>query len=245
MVYSITKQACSFYFNILYSFSILIVPCFYSFLRLLVKHLHLLTCYILPTLLNFQSSLPTLLSIAMVPQRLSIPSPLFHNDSSVSSPLPTIHPVSSLEPSPSSLGFSSSIDGSPRAPIMTTSTPQTTTIVPNVAVNTHPMITHSKFGISKKKILLSTKHPTNILSNNNYNTTEPTCSIEATKSPDWRKAMSEKFSALQRQGTWTLDPFTPKFFWHLIYSNDVRRILSQHLKSPASLAANSGSSAIA
>lgn len=163
---------------------------------------------------QLSSSLPTLLSIAMVPQRLSIPSPLFLNDSSVSSPLPTIHPVSSLEPSPSSLGFSSSIDGSPRATVMTTSTPQTTTIVPNVVVNTHPMITHSKFDISKKKILLSTKHPTNILSNNNYNTTEPTCYIEATKSPDWRKAMSEKFSALQRQGTWTLDPFTPKFFWH-------------------------------
>ena len=57
-------------------------------------------------------------------------------------------------------------------------------------VNTHPMQTRSKHGITKKKVFLATAPMT-----------EPTSYTIAAKSPEWKKAMSEEFSALQQQGT--------------------------------------------
>lgn len=71
---------------------------------------------------------------------------------------------------------------------------------PTELTNTHPMVTRSKFGNSKKQIFLSTKHPPCLPSNTYYDSVERTCYGEATKFPEWRRAMSHEFSALRRQG---------------------------------------------
>lgn len=57
------------------------------------------------------------------------------------------------------------------------------------------MITRLKYGISKKKAFLSTKHPPDIPTNGYYDGIEPTSYTEAVKHP---KAMFEEFLALQR-----------------------------------------------
>lgn len=75
----------------------------------------------------------------------------------------------------------------------------------------HPMITRSKLGITKPKrpfslsvITLSLPLPTE----------EPTHFSEAVKHSVWQKAMDEEFSALVKQGTWTLVP--PPSHGHVI-----------------------------
>lgn len=72
---------------------------------------------------------------------------------------------------------------------------------PILPTSTHQMVTKSKSGISKKKIYLSTKHPTDLPSNDYYDSFEPASFIEVSKSTAWRQAMSDEFSALQRQQT--------------------------------------------
>lgn len=62
--------------------------------------------------------------------------------------------------------------------------------------NTHQMVTRSKAGISKPKVLLAT------VSN------VPSTIQEALANPIWFKAMTEEYSALQSNNTWTLVPAT-------------------------------------
>lgn len=71
------------------------------------------------------------------------------------------------------------------------------------------MVTRSKSGISKKKVFLSTKHPPQLPCTPYYHETEPSSFTAASKSLVWRQAMAEEFSALQRQGTWSLVPNSP------------------------------------
>ena len=62
------------------------------------------------------------------------------------------------------------------------------------------MTTRSLNNIFKPKQLhLTTKHPL-------PSSIEPTCVTQALKDPKWRAAMSEEFSSLLRNGTWTLVP---------------------------------------
>lgn len=76
--------------------------------------------------------------------------------------------------------------------------------------NGHSMVTRSKSGIFKKEVYLSTKHQVNIPSTDYFDSIELANFTEASKYPAWRQAMSEEFSALQCQGTWTLVPFSPE-----------------------------------
>ncbi|PKU87466.1 Retrovirus-related Pol polyprotein from transposon TNT 1-94 [Dendrobium catenatum] len=63
----------------------------------------------------------------------------------------------------------------------------------------HPMQTRAKSGIYKPKIIYGLSVTTSPLST-------PTSYTQASKIPHWQSAMQEEFSALQRQGTWTLVP---------------------------------------
>uniref|UniRef100_A0A5B6Z4V3 Reverse transcriptase Ty1/copia-type domain-containing protein n=1 Tax=Davidia involucrata TaxID=16924 RepID=A0A5B6Z4V3_DAVIN len=60
------------------------------------------------------------------------------------------------------------------------------------------MVTRSKAGIHKPKILYNLHVTTTPIEPQNY--------TEASKLPTWRAAMSEEFQALQNQGTWSLVP---------------------------------------
>ncbi|KAK0590804.1 hypothetical protein LWI29_031925 [Acer saccharum] len=67
--------------------------------------------------------------------------------------------------------------------------------------NAHPMVTRSKNNIHKPVTKLSL---TSMLSSSLQ--VEPTCVSQALKIPEWRKAMSKEFDALNRNGTWDLVP---------------------------------------
>lgn len=102
----------------------------------------------------------------------------------------------------------------PSSPVQEQPTPTSTSMVTPIAPlshqqNGHSMVTRSKSGIFKKKVCLSTKHQVNIPSTDYLDSIEPANFTEASKYPAWHQAMSEEFSALQRQGTWTLVPFSP------------------------------------
>lgn len=157
------------------------------------------------------SPLPTTASIPVSPLVVSSPIPL-------SSPHHPLHPSCFPSPPHSICDSSPSFRGA-----HTQSTPTNTPAVVShnqgaqsnseilqpPSTNSHPMVTQSKFGISKKKVFLSTKHPTPLPSNDYYDTIEPTRYSEAPKSAVWQEAMPEEFSALQSQGTWSLVPYTP------------------------------------
>lgn len=68
---------------------------------------------------------------------------------------------------------------------------------------THSMQTRAKNGITvpKRQFTLLTQPPP---------LTEPTSFKEAMAFPEWQKAMSEEYSALVQQGTWSLVPLPPK-----------------------------------
>lgn len=68
------------------------------------------------------------------------------------------------------------------------------------------MTTRSK----SSKAFVSSKHPITLPSSAYYEIAKPSCCTEASKIGAWRQAMSEEFSALQRQGTWTLIPYSDK-----------------------------------
>jgi hypothetical protein len=68
--------------------------------------------------------------------------------------------------------------------------------------NTHPMQTKLKFGISKKKVAFTSTKP-------NYLDVEPPFFLVASTLQPWIAAMQDEFSALYRQGTWTLVPSAP------------------------------------
>ena len=59
-------------------------------------------------------------------------------------------------------------------------------------VPSHPMITRSKAGIFKKKILILSLSPS---------PTEPTSVQEALLIPEWKKAMTEEYEALMKNQT--------------------------------------------
>lgn len=67
----------------------------------------------------------------------------------------------------------------------------------STTLNVHPMQTHSKYGISKKNIFLSTKHSPSLPTHEYYHNSEPICYTEASKFAEWRAAMSDEFNALQ------------------------------------------------
>ncbi|KAK1572541.1 hypothetical protein Q3G72_034297 [Acer saccharum] len=67
----------------------------------------------------------------------------------------------------------------------------------------HHMLTRSKNNIHKpinKLSLVSVVSPPQ---------TEPTCVSQAMKTPEWRRAMSDEFDALIKNGTWSLVPPSP------------------------------------
>lgn len=69
----------------------------------------------------------------------------------------------------------------------------------------HPMITRGKAGIFKPKKLFSvSKHPLPPAD-------EPTCASKALQCHEWKQAMSEEFTALMTNGTWSLVPNQPHF----------------------------------
>uniref|UniRef100_A0A2N9ECM1 BHLH domain-containing protein n=1 Tax=Fagus sylvatica TaxID=28930 RepID=A0A2N9ECM1_FAGSY len=73
---------------------------------------------------------------------------------------------------------------------------------PPSPANTHSMVTRSKNGISKRKIL----HTTTTKPTPDYLQTEPPNLTIASKIPEWIAAMRDEFDALQRQNTWSLVP---------------------------------------
>ncbi|GKV49633.1 hypothetical protein SLEP1_g56374 [Rubroshorea leprosula] len=74
---------------------------------------------------------------------------------------------------------------------------------PPPPIRTHPMVTHSQNNIFKPKTLHHATMASPLPS------PKPTCVPQAIKDPHWRRAMSEEFNALIRQGTWELVPSHP------------------------------------
>ncbi|GKV05181.1 hypothetical protein SLEP1_g17219 [Rubroshorea leprosula] len=124
----------------------------------------------------------------------SIPSPI---------PVPAHLPAQSNSPSPTSSAHSTPHHTS-LSPVQvskpSTSPTQAPSSVarPNPRTRLHHMRTRSLNNIFKPKILFQamSQCPTPL--------SEPTCVTQALKDPNWRRAMSEEFSALVRQGTWEL-----------------------------------------
>lgn len=119
-------------------------------------------------------------------------------------PSPT--PISSPTSSPSPI--SSPLSTSRPNPPFSILTPETSTtnilksppIIPTpFTVNEHPMITRGKHGISKPKAWVAS-------TNTDWSITEPTRVDVALRTPLWRQAIDDEFSALQRTQTWTLVP---------------------------------------
>ena len=113
-----------------------------------------------------------------------------------SSIVPSV-PIESYTHSPSSL---------PTAPIpdtQTQTTPHNTEVTAFVlaplisSTNTHPMCTHAKSGITKRKLGFITTH-TFIPGSIDYLNTKPLTYTIACKKPQWHEAMASKFAALQR-----------------------------------------------
>lgn len=71
-------------------------------------------------------------------------------------------------------------------------------------VNSYPKVTHSKSKSTKNKAFFSTNHPTCLPRSDYFEIVDPTCYTEVAKIPEWCNAMFDEFSALQRQGTWSL-----------------------------------------
>ncbi|GKU98153.1 hypothetical protein SLEP1_g11189 [Rubroshorea leprosula] len=105
------------------------------------------------------------------------------------SPVPSSVPPSPASPTP--------------APASPGSAPSSPLPPPPITHRTHPMITRSLNNIFKpKQMHLATKHPLPV-------PVEPSCVSQAVCHPHWRRAMSEEFDALVRQGTWDLVPPSP------------------------------------
>ena len=110
--------------------------------------------------------------------------------------------------------------------IPTPSTVSTTTVVasptplppPKAPPISIPWLQGPKWASVKKKeeerFILTSKHSVPLPSHAYYNSTEPTSYTEASKHEVWRKAMLKELSTLQRQGTWSLVPFSPSM--HLV-----------------------------
>lgn len=148
------------------------------------------------------SPLPSSQPIPSLPEHIANPSPRPDFSSSPTDLSITDPP---LQVSPLYDGSSSSSD--PNPPPITTQPPS---LAPTESIHqrTHSMTTRSMDGISKKKTFLSTRYPlTTALTATHL--PEPTTYSQASKFPEWRTAMDLEFTALQRQGTWTLVPHQP------------------------------------
>jgi hypothetical protein len=78
----------------------------------------------------------------------------------------------------------------------------------------HPIQTRCQTGSLNPKsfpnyqLFYSTKHPIRAL-HLVLTVFEPTCFIQASKSPEWNKAMLVEYEALLANNTWTLCPIPP------------------------------------
>ena len=121
----------------------------------------------------------------------------------VSSPSPS-SPTASPLASPSLVSFS------PNPCLI----PSSTTLCPVLSSGSvHPMETRSKHHIHKPKALptgfISKPPPKAFVTETSTCDIEPTCFTMASKSPEWRQAMNIEFTALMKNGTWTLIPSKP------------------------------------
>ena len=87
---------------------------------------------------------------------------------------------------------SSSPSSVPALPLSVSSELSSSTLV-----NNHPMVTRSKLGIHKPKVLKV---------GTDYTFQEPTSFTVAVKYPQWKAAMDSEFSSLLKQQTWSLVP---------------------------------------
>lgn len=71
------------------------------------------------------------------------------------------------------------------------------------------MVTGSKSGIKKKKVFLTTPHSLSFPTHEYYECVEPTSYTKASEHKVWHRGIAEEFTALQRQGTWSLVPYSP------------------------------------
>lgn len=119
-----------------------------------------------------------------------------------SAPLHTFISISHTtppDPTPSSLSDPTPPDPSPHIlPISVSSSQFDPTTFVLAPVNTHPMTTRSKNGISKPKLCYKVVV--------DYTYTEPPSYKIASKFLQWVQAMDEEFPILQRQETWSLFP---------------------------------------
>jgi hypothetical protein len=121
----------------------------------------------------------------------------------VSSPSPS-SPTASPLASPSLMSFS------PNPCLI----PSSTALCPVPSSGSvHPMETRSKHHIHKPKALptgfISKPPPKAFVTETSTCDIEPTCFTMASKSPEWRQAMNIEFTALMKNGTWTLVPPKP------------------------------------
>lgn len=100
------------------------------------------------------------------------------------------HSQSSMPPSSSS-PESITPSASPSLPVqnLSSSSPSPPPL-PTQNLNTHPMITRSKTGSLKPKVLLTCSEPRTVK--------------QALSNPDWLAAMKEEYSALMKNNTWSL-----------------------------------------
>uniref|UniRef100_A0A2N9H307 Uncharacterized protein n=1 Tax=Fagus sylvatica TaxID=28930 RepID=A0A2N9H307_FAGSY len=126
-------------------------------------------------------------------------------------PIPPIQPG----PSPSS-NTENLIPSSPNSPAPASpepppplALPPASTIPPHL-LSTHPMLTRSKHNILKPKTptdgTIRYPFPKALLATASHlsHSTEPTCFTNASKDPQWCKAMNNEFDALLQNQTWTL-----------------------------------------
>ena len=135
------------------------------------------------------SSSPPDITSSLIPSFLSPSSPI------LVVPPPSDFPSSMSGPSSSSLFVPTSINPSSSSPIVSVST----TLVPT-STNSHPMITRSKHGIYKPRVMQVQC---------DYTVTEPPYFAIAPKHPQWVAAMDAEFQSLQKQHTWSLVPLPP------------------------------------
>ena len=149
------------------------------------------------------------------PSTISTLNPSPHPPISLLNPSPTAHgpipcfPLSLIQPVDTN---ETNEPNEPTAPILPSALPDPPLPHPNTSsssiepppspANTHSMVTQSKNGIFKKKIL----HTTTTKPTPDYLQTEPPNLTIASKIPKWTAAMRDEFDALQRQNTWSLVP---------------------------------------
>ncbi|KAI0494867.1 hypothetical protein KFK09_025013 [Dendrobium nobile] len=133
------------------------------------------------------------------------PSTIFPTSETISITQPTL-PVDHIS-STSPARTSSPLNASPSriSPSTSPSIPLTSDIsspvvsqAPPPTTSIHPMLTRFRSGNLKPKHIISMQTDTIPI--------DPTSYSEAVKHPAWRQAMSDEFTALQHQSTWTLVP---------------------------------------